>query len=100
MKNDENISEDTLANNDELTLMEMRSTYAPRTIKVLAIRSVDIIVKILNLSFLERLIKYNFNHSIGVLLTLENVIACFKNYHLSFRYKSNIFYNAIEKMTF
>ena len=30
---------------------------APRTIKVLAIRSVDIFANILNLSFLERLIK-------------------------------------------
>jgi len=53
----ENVSGSLLADNDELTIMEMRSTYAPRTLKVLAIRTVDIVIDIMNLSFIERIIK-------------------------------------------
>jgi len=45
----------------------LRSTYAPRTALVASFRTIDLSADILNLSFIEKYIRYNFYSKIGTL---------------------------------
>lgn len=55
-----NTDEEKISNNNSLNLSEMRSTYAPRTLPVLALRAIDLSMKITNLSIIEDVAKSSF----------------------------------------
>jgi hypothetical protein len=48
---------------NDLTISELRSTYAPKSLSVMLIRSVDLSIKILNYSFIEGIIKNHLSEN-------------------------------------
>ena len=60
------IEENAATDNQSLNLSEMRSTYAPRTLSVLALRSIDLTMKIFNLSIIEDVAKSRFYDTLSI----------------------------------
>ena len=57
--------ENAATDNPSLNVSEMRSTYAPRTLPVLALRTIDLAMKITNLSIIEDVAKSRFYDSLS-----------------------------------
>ena len=61
----ENVNENNNMGKKSLTITEMRSTYAPRTLPVIIMRTVDLSMKLFNLSIIEDLAKSRFYSSLS-----------------------------------